>query len=251
MNTGCLLCGGVLALLAIVAAAAEPPAAEAAAAPRATPPKRRPPAPKPAQSEVGVVVNAKAVDPLPLLDTALAAFNAGDLAAAEAAYGRVLAAEPANADALHGLAAIAVRQGRDDDAIDFHQRALAADPRDAVALAGLGGLHAVGGPSDAESRLRQQLAARPEQHVLHFALGNVYADAGRWHEAHGAYQAAHAGDPQQPDYLFNLAVALEHLHCWAAAAQHYERALAAAAKRLAAFDLAAATARLRELRACC
>jgi tetratricopeptide (TPR) repeat protein len=183
----------------------------------------------------------------PALTRGFDAFNSGNLAAAAASYEQVLKADGRNADALHGLAAIALRQGRANDADELYLRALEADPKDAVAQAALSGLRGKADPVATESRLQSMIASQPDQPFLQFALGNVYAGQSRWPEAQRAYFKAYSGDPENPDYLFNLAVSLDQLHQGKLAMQYYNQALAAASQRPAGFDKAQAANRLREL----
>lgn len=183
----------------------------------------------------------------PALLQAHAALMAGSLAVAEAAYAKVLASDARNADALRGLAALAVQRGEHGRAETLYRLALDADPADAVARAGLHGLGRVGDSTQEESRFKTLIAAQPEEHVLRFALGNLYAAQGRWHDAKSQYLLAHGADPAQPDYLFNLAVSLEHLGEPQRARERYAAALAAAARRPAIFDPALASAALRAL----
>lgn len=175
------------------------------------------------------------------------ALMAGDLAVAEAGYAAVLARDAHHAAALHGLAAIAVRRTDHARAEAYYRRALDADPADAIAFAGLQGLGRNIDAVLAESRLKTLIAGQPEQPVLRFTLGNVYAAQGRWHDAQQQYFLAHAGDPGQPDYLFNLAVSFDQLHQLQLAREHYRLALTAATRRPAAFDPAQAAASLRTL----
>ncbi|HEX8988713.1 MAG TPA: tetratricopeptide repeat protein [Rhodocyclaceae bacterium] len=183
----------------------------------------------------------------PALAHAYSSWNAGDLAGADAAYARVLKAEPANRDALHGTAAVALRLNDRDRAEDAYRRAVAADPNDAVAQAGLAGLQGEANPLAAESRLKSLIAGQPDQPCLQFALGNAYAAMKRWNDAQRAFFSAHAGDPGNPDYLFNLAISLDHLREHTLALSYYGKAIAAAGRRPAAFDPALAAARLKEL----
>lgn len=175
------------------------------------------------------------------------ALMAGDFALAEAAYAKTLARDERNADALHGVAALSVLRGDHARAEAHYRRALEADPTDAIAHAGLHGLGRVADSTQEESRLKTLIAGQPEQHVLRFALGNLYAAQGRWHDARSQYLLAHAADPAQPDYLFNLAVSLEHLREPRLARERYQAALAAAARRPASFEPAHAAAALRAL----
>lgn len=178
-----------------------------------------------------------------------AALMTGDFAAAETIYAKALARDERNADALHGIAALAFRRGDHGRAEAHYRRALAADPTDAVAHAGLHGLGRVADTAQEESRFKTLIAGQPEQHVLRFALGNLYAAQNRWHDARSQYLLAHAADPEQPDYLFNLAVSLEHAQEPHLAHERYQAALAAATRRPASFEPAQATAALRALQA--
>ncbi len=211
------------------------------AAPRQTPPPAEPASP--------VRVTKSQLKLNPTLAQGYAALSAGDLAAAQADYERVLRAEPRNGDALHGLAAIALRQGNLAKAEEYWLKALEADPKDASAQAALINSGGRGGadPQAQESRLRTLIAGQPEIAALHFALGNVLARQTRWNEAQQAYFKAYSVEPEHPDYAFNLAVSLDQIRQPRLAAQYYNQALAAAVQRPAGFDKAQVAARLREL----
>jgi tetratricopeptide (TPR) repeat protein len=58
------------------------------------------------------------------------AYMAGDLAAAREAYELLLAREARNIDALHGMAAISLRQGQPAAAEGYYLRALELDPKE-------------------------------------------------------------------------------------------------------------------------
>lgn len=198
-------------------------------------------------TEPALHITRSALMPNRGLTRAFAAFQAGDLATAAIEYSRVLRAEPSNPEALHGAALVALRNNERERAGDFHQRALAANPRDAIALAGLIGLRGQADAAAAESRLKSMIAEQPDEPSLHFALGNVYASSARWSEAQQSFFSAYAADPDQPDYLFNLAVSLDHLHQGKLARDFYEKAAAAAARHPAAFSPARIAERLQEL----
>lgn len=220
------------------------------ATPAAVPPAGRPAAPaKPAAAEADspIRITTGQLQVNPKIASAYQAFQSGDLAAAEADYRQALKIEPKNTDALHGLAAIGLRQGRADDAVTYYLSILEADPKDTVAHAALLGLRGQGDPLQAESRLKNLLAGQPDSPALYFALGNLYASQRRWNEAQQAYFRACAGDGENPDYLFNLAVSLEQLRQPRLALQYYQGALSAAAQRPAAFDRNQVAGRIREL----
>lgn len=181
------------------------------------------------------------------IDTAYAAYERGDLVVARALYQEALRSDPRAADALNGLAATALRQGQAKEAEQYFARALINNPQDPVASAGMLALGREADPMAAESRLKTAIAEQPDSASNHFALGNLQGAAGRWNEAQQAYFRAHTLEPDNPDYLFNLAVALDRVNQPRLARQYYERALQAADKRPAAFDRGAAMRRAQSL----
>jgi tetratricopeptide (TPR) repeat protein len=148
---------------------------------------------------------------------------------------------------MHGLAAIAVRQGRHEQAELLYRRITEADPQDTVAMSALINSRGQIDPGAAESRLKSLSATQPELAAPQFSLGNLYARHGRWSEAQQAYFRAYSAEPDNPDILYNLAISLEHLRQNKLAAQYYGQAIAAAQIRPAGFDKAQATARLQAL----
>jgi tetratricopeptide (TPR) repeat protein len=230
------------------AAAAAPSAATAAkpAAAAATPRERALPSPR--SEEQPVTVKRSVPQIHPQVAAGYAAYQAGDLPKARTEYQQVLREEPANRDALLGLAAVEMRAQRYDLSDGYYQRILQADPRDAHAQAGvvaLRGQHL--DPVQVESRVKSLLAADRGATVLHFTLGNQYAQQGRWAEAQQAYFKAFATDPDNPDFAFNLAVSLDQLHQSTLALEYYRRALALAEKRSAAFAPESARTRVQQL----
>lgn len=230
----------------LTARAADGPPAEPSAPVRPVE-ARRAPAPSPAAADNPIRITTSHLRMDPALTEGFDALQAGNLPKARADYERVLQSDPRNADALHGVAAIALREGRSGAAETYYLRLLEADPQDAAAQAGLLGLRGQGDPVASESRLKSLLAAQPDAPVLQFALGNIFARQSRWSEAQEAYFKAVTGDGNNPDYLFNLAVSLDQLHQPKLAAQYYRQALTAAATRPAGFDQDKVAARLRDL----
>src|SRR5262245_37499252 len=249
----------------VAEAPAAPPSPPTAAAPRVPqPPIERvgTPEPKPAPR---LVQRAPAAAPLvsagvetttpraapavhPRIESAYAAYIAGNLEGARADYQQALNEDPGNRDALLGLAAIDVRAGRFEAAEAAYLRLLQADPRDAEAQAALIALRSGRvDPLAAESRLKSMLAADPKAHALNFALGNQLAQQGRWAEAQAQYFKAFAAEPTNPDFAYNLAVSLDHLRQPKQALEYYKHAIALAKTRGASFDLAGAEARAAQL----
>jgi tetratricopeptide (TPR) repeat protein len=212
-------------------------------------PRTRAPAPR-AASSAGTEVSASRAAPQvhPKVGSAYAAYLAGDLAAARADYQQALREEPANRDALLGLAALDVRTGRHEAAETAYLRLLQADPRDAHAHAALIALRAGRvDPVAAESRVKLMLAENPGAHVLNFTLGNQFAQQGRWAEAQQEYFRAYAAEPDNPDFAYNLAVSLDHLRQPSLALQYYQRAITLAKARGASFQLQVAEDRAAQL----
>jgi tetratricopeptide (TPR) repeat protein len=240
-----------------------PPVQPSARAPSA-PPIERPllsPAPRLAAPSVNTPAAGTPARPLPevsvsraplqvhpRVESGYAAYQAGDLAKARGEYEQVLAEEPSNRDALLGMAAVDTRSGRYEAAEAHYLRLLQVDPRDAHAQAGLFSLRSARlDPLASESRAKSMLAQDPGSNVLNFALGNQLAQQGRWAEAQQEYFKAFAGDPENADFAYNLAVSLDHLRQARLARDYYLRAAALAEKRGASFDPAAARLRAGQL----
>lgn len=206
-------------------------------------------APSASGGETGKVMRSETMPAVvdPLLTTAYGQLRANDVAGALANYAASLRKNPKNLDALLGMAVIAQRQRDPAGAARWYRLAIAADPTDPDAQAGMIGLYGAADPLAAESRLRQLLATHAESAALNFALGNLYAGQQRWGEAQRAYFRAHVADSTNPDYLYNLACSLDHLHRPNMAASHYRSALAAADLRPGSFDPALVEARLGQL----
>jgi Flp pilus assembly protein TadD len=231
------------------AAAPAKPAAQPEV-PLIKPPGRQPAtaarAVSPAETEISASRAAPQVHPK--VASGYAAYVGGDLAAARADYQQVLREESSNRDALLGLAALDVRAGRFEVAEAAYLRLLQADPRDAHAHAALIALRGRRlDPVAAESRVKSMLADNPGAHVLNFTLGNQLAQQGRWAEAQQEYFKAFAAEPDNADFAYNLAVSLDHLRQPKLALEYYQRALALAKARGARFDSVAAETRAAQL----
>ncbi len=184
----------------------------------------------------------------PQVAAGYAAYRAGDMDAARAAYSAALRDEPGNRDALLGLASVEARTGRPERAAQLYRRVLVDDPRNPYAEAGLVALRgSAADPTTSESRLKNLISADPDAQVLYLSLGNQYASQGRWGEARQAYLRALAADPGNADIAYNLAVSLDRLHQPKLALDYYRKALALAARGGAGFDREAAARRVREL----
>ncbi len=208
------------------------------------------PASKPSEASAAKVTRnrvAKAV----VSDDVMAgyqAFMAGDEAAAARYYRQAVQADPRNQDALLGVAAVAARQGRTDEATAQYMRVLELDPKNLAAQTGLVALVGQSDPAASESRLKSLLAQHPETAFLHAALANHYADQGQWAAAQQSYFQAYRYDARNPEYAFNLAVSLDQMGKSELALNHYQRALELLPAQGGALDRAQLEARVAQLR---
>lgn len=160
------------------------------------------------------------IDPLP--DNAYLAYRSGNTVVAQQLYREMLDRDARNTDALLGLAVIAQQRGEDTLASQYYSHVLALDPRNPMANAGVSVLAA---DDNNESRLKALLDEHKDSAILHFALGNRYAEQSRWEEAQETYFNACTLEPGNAEFAFNLAVSLDHLGQSKLAAEYYQRAL--------------------------
>ncbi len=208
--------------------------------------ERLPPLAAPESSDIRVARGVKTGPLASQLGSAYQAFNGGDLSSARQQYEAALQHDPNNRDALLGLASIATREQQPQQAAGYYLRLLELDPQDGAAIAGLVNLRQ-GDPAQNELRLKGVLAAHPDAAPVHFALGNLYAQQGRWQEAQQAYFQAYSAAPANADYAYNLAIGLDRLNQGKLAATYYQRALTLSQDSAATFDRAALRKRLQEL----
>lgn len=202
----------------------------------------------PADNQISVTRNRPAAVVNQYVLTAYEAFNRGDDTAAQQAYRQALQADVRNIDALLGMAAIAARQGRTQDAVGWYQQVLQVEPRNSIAQTALLELQGQADPLSSETQLKNLISQQPGEAYLHAALGNHYAEQGQWPLAQQSYFQAHHLDAANPEYAFNLAVSLDHLGKHSLALQYYQQAQALLASNDAAsVDQAQLAARIRQL----
>ena len=220
--------------------------------PQATTPASTPAAPaEPRQRGNGISVKpgGELPKPKPELTNAYESLRMGRVEDARRQYDALLLSEPRNIDALLGRATIAQQQGDLDAATRYFYQVLQLDPANTLAQGGLINLIGRADPQSAESRLKALVAKDPSA-FLYFALGNLYADQGNWPAAQSAYFQAHHLQSDNADYLFNLAVSLEHLSQPRLALGFYRQALdLARSSGRSSFDFAAAQERVAKLAA--
>jgi predicted O-linked N-acetylglucosamine transferase (SPINDLY family) len=188
--------------------------------------------------------NAAGDAPEQLLRQALAQHQAGRLQEAAALYQRILAANPAHADALHLMGLLASQVGRPELGVDYIGRAIAVEPNSAIyhnnlgqAEMALGRLDAAvasfrralalhpslaeacgnlamalqqqGKTSDAIALLRRALELKPDFSQAHNNLANIMATLGRFDVAIEHYDRALALAPNDPELHVNRGSALQ------------------------------------------
>ena len=182
-----------------------------------------------------------------LVNSAYAAYTAGDYAGAETDYNQALESRPGNRDALLGLAAIAYRKGNAQTAFDYYLKLLKYFPKDTVATAAIINMQGDTDPVRSESTLKLLIEKNPNAAYLHFILGNVYAYSDRWADAQQSFFEAFRRQPQNADYVYNLAVSLDHLGQRQAARDYYQTALDLADRNQTSFNTAAVIRRISSL----
>lgn len=210
------------------------------------------PKPKPqAAPEASVKITRSRAPAAAVNDQVLSGYQAymtGDDVVAERDYRRAVQAEPRNVDAWLGLAAVAARQGKPDEAAAHYLRVLELEPRNVAAQTGVIGLMGQSDPAASEARLKSLLAQQPEAAFLYAALGNFYADQGQWTSAQQAYFQAFHFDSVNAEYAFNLAVSLDQMGKSDLALNHYQRALELLSKSGGMVDRRQLEARIAQLK---
>ncbi|OGA14712.1 MAG: hypothetical protein A3H32_18365 [Betaproteobacteria bacterium RIFCSPLOWO2_02_FULL_63_19] len=160
------------------------------------------------------------------LQEALAHHRAGDLAAAESLYQKVLSAESNHPVALHYSGILAHQRGNVSVAIDLIGRALAIRPNDAEAHFNLGTiLQQQGELRAAVRRYRDALRLAPEAVEAHINLGNTLKDLGETDEALECYRRAVSIRPDDAVTQFNFGNFCRDLGHPGEAVDHYRSAI--------------------------
>ena len=181
------------------------------------------------------------------INRAYQAYWQGEDALAESLYRGVLRREPKAREALLGLASLAMRREDIATAMHHYQEILRLFPQDRVARSAL--LQKKNGPHVGldKHQIETLLQEFPNASYLNFSIGNLYAAQSQWSLARVAYLRALRADSTNPDYAFNVAVSLEHLHQPGVALHFYKSALGFARLRSATFVREAAKHRVQVL----
>ena len=159
---------------------------------------------------------------------AMARHQAGDLAAAEVSYRRLLEDHPDHPDVLHLLGVVHYQRGRIPEAIALLRRAIRIAPRNADALSNLGlVLNAAGDIAGAGDVLTRAVSLDPGLAAAHNMLGTVLLASGDLDAAIDRYRQAIAADDSLTGAKVNLANALLLAGHADAALEHCRTALRA------------------------
>jgi predicted Zn-dependent protease len=151
----------------------------------------------------------------------------GDTAAAEAAYRRLLTADPQNHDATAALTHLLLHQQKPDQAETLLTAALAKDPDNPTLNAQLASLYDKQGKTAQALPIVQKLhTAHPDDTALTRLLARLYARNQQYDEAQRLYAALVAGSPKDPTLLDDSADTLIHLKNYAEAEALLKRAVA-------------------------
>ena len=182
------------------------------------------------------------------LDSAWLAYEAGRYDEAKRLYSDVLRIEKNNRDAQLGLGAIAVIERDTQTATQIYQSLLKLDPRDPIATAAMASLRSDESTvKQDENYLLSMIEKNPKDPHLNFALGNAYAQQGRWKLAQQQYFNAWQQDSENADYVFNLAVSMDQLSKPEQAVSFYRDSLKKASNKQVSFSREAVQKRIDEL----
>jgi len=151
--------------------------------------------------------------------------------------------------AMLSLASLALRQGDLALATNYYEQVMSIDGQNSDALVGLAQIRSQADPVSWETRLSLAVERSPRHAGLWSALGSVVAQQNRWGEAVLAFRQASALDPQSPNHVYNMAVALEHAGRRNEALTAYQQAVAIAHQQPASFDVRVVQERIQLLEA--
>jgi len=153
--------------------------------------------------------------------------QAGRLELAEELYRRVLAAEPAQADAWHLWGLIAQQTGQLDEAVQRIRQAIALSPTAAPYHNNLGNvLQAQGHAAEAGACFLRALDLNPHYAKARHNLGNAYREQGRFSEAVASYRMALELEPTMAEIHNSLGIVWQDQGNLDEAAACFQRALA-------------------------
>lgn len=181
------------------------------------------------------------------------AYQEGRFYEAEQAYKEAMQLKPHHRDALLGAAAVAFQQGKSQQALSYYQQRLSRAPTDSYAKSGIIAIASAGLPASPqsntalESEVNKLLTEFPEAAHLHFLKGSIHAARMQWGSAQLSFFEAWRWDKTKPDYVYNLAVSLDHLNQSKEALRLYRQAIVLSAIAVSSFNNQQASQRILQL----
>jgi tetratricopeptide (TPR) repeat protein len=164
-----------------------------------------------------------------MLEQAIQLHQTGRLTEAEAAYQRILAGQPQNADALHLLGVVHLQTGRTESGIELIRRALAIQPDNPMFNNNLGkALVDAKQYEEAAERCRRAVSAAPQYVDALNNLGNALRGLRRYDDAIATFNRALQMQPSYPPLYNNLGAALRDAGKKLEAVAFFQRATAIA-----------------------
>ncbi len=158
-------------------------------------------------------------------EAAYAALQAGNAEAAMDLYMDVLIEEPDNQFALFGLASTLQRMGWLGEARATYEELLAIDPNNRGALTNMMALIAQEAPDQALANLQRLYEINPGFSPIPAQIGLLYADIGDYGEAVRNLSLAIDMEPDNMNYVYNLAIIHDRLGQHTEAQALYERVI--------------------------
>ncbi|MEM7120125.1 MAG: tetratricopeptide repeat protein [Pseudomonadota bacterium] len=175
-------------------------------------------------------------------EAAYAALQAGNAEAAMDLYMDVLREEPDNQFALFGLASTLQRMGWLGEARATYEELLAIDPNNRGALTNMMALIAQEAPDQALANLQRLYEINPGFSPIPAQIGLLYADMGDYGEAVRNLSLAIDMEPDNMNYVYNLAIIHDRLGQHTEAQALYEQVIEFAQYR----DVSVPVAAIRE-----
>ncbi len=157
---------------------------------------------------------------------AYTAHQAGNLAAAEPLYRKILRKKTTDPETLFLLGSLKSQQGRHDEAEGLLRRALVLRPDSHETLNNLAlALREQGRPEQAELLFRRALELKPDYAVAHNNLAGTLGGLGQIESAVASYRRALELDPDYADAHYNLGLLLQKQDRFTEALESFQRAL--------------------------
>ncbi len=162
-------------------------------------------------------------DPQSQFADAVALHQAGELAAAEPVYRRVLESVPHHLDAMYLLGTLQLQRGEFAAAVELLSQVCSAQPDVAAAHNNLGIAYKAQGQLDRATRCFQRAIRRDANYAeAYFNLGQLCEERQQWAEAEDCFNKLIALTPDDVDAQVRLAYALTQQDKWEQATAVYE-----------------------------